>query len=312
MRTDAVFDDWTASDTARIVGMTGCCDDRLRACIIAASSLVWGVDEMYPTQIDAVFRLLHPVHPNQLALIQRTGAGKTHILRTVGVMERGIVLIFIPLLTLSADVMSKFNCASQRFGAVTVQHLDELFDANKKVYRELLERCRGLRRSTTTTLFVFLSPQFLINHPDARDVFIECSHRATLRVVALDEAHIHVQHGTSFRSEIRALQSNFFGKIFGNQPDSTMKPRLIVMTATMPTSYLPPLCRLLTIPLLSGESILRGTKDDFEQREIEMQTNICYVKGQFVSKGLTKIAEFIQENPTKSAVVFGNSRRQLC
>jgi len=67
---------------------------------------------------------------------------------------------------------------------------------------------------------------------------------------------------------------------------------------------------LLTIPLLSGDSILRGSQNDFEQREIEMQTNICSVKGQFVSKGLTKIAEFIQENPTKSAVVFCNSRRQ--
>jgi len=77
MRTGAVFDDWTTSDTARIVSMTGCCDDRLRACIIAASSSVWGVEyEMYPTQIDAVFRLLHPVRPNHLTLIQQTGVGK--------------------------------------------------------------------------------------------------------------------------------------------------------------------------------------------------------------------------------------------
>ena len=43
-------------------------------------------------------------------------------------MEQGIVLIVIPLLTLSADVMSKFTCADQRFGAVTVQHIDELSD----------------------------------------------------------------------------------------------------------------------------------------------------------------------------------------
>jgi superfamily II DNA helicase RecQ len=125
----------------------------------------------------------------------------------VSSLERGIVLIFIPLLTLSADVMNKFTCANQNFGAVAVQHLDELFDANKRVYYDLLERCRGLRRSTTTTtVFIFLSTQFLINHPEARDVFIECSHCTTLRVIALDEAHIHVQHGTSFRSEIRALQ----------------------------------------------------------------------------------------------------------
>ena len=54
-----------------------------------------------------------------------------------------------------------------------------------------------------------------------------------------------------------------------------MRLRLIVMSAMMPTSYLPPLCHLLTIPLLSGDSILRGSANDFEQREIEMRTHIC-------------------------------------
>jgi hypothetical protein len=110
--------------------MSGCDDDRLKSCIIAASASVWNVHEMYPAQLDAVYRLLHPLRPNHLAVIQQTGAGKTHILRTLGVIKRGTILIFIPLLTLSADVMSKFTCANQKFGAFAVQHLDELFDAN--------------------------------------------------------------------------------------------------------------------------------------------------------------------------------------
>jgi superfamily II DNA helicase RecQ len=170
-----------AADTELIVAMTGCDEDRLKSCIVAASASVWGVQEMYPAQHDAIYHLLHPVRPNHLAVIQRTGAGKTHILRTLGVIERGIILIFIPLLTLSADVMSKFMSADQQFGAVALQHLDELFDANKRVYYNLLERCRGLLQSTTTTIFIFLSPQFLINHPEAREVFIGCSHWTTLR-----------------------------------------------------------------------------------------------------------------------------------
>jgi hypothetical protein len=171
--------------------MFGCDEDRLKSCIIAASASVWSVHKMYPIQLDAVYHLLHPVHPNHLAVIQRTGAGKTHILRnserSVSSLERGIVLIFIPLLTLSADVMNKFTCANQNFGAVAVQHLDELFDANKQVYYDLLERCRGLRWSTTTTtVFIFLSPQFLINHPEARDVFIECSHRTIVLLLLMN------------------------------------------------------------------------------------------------------------------------------
>ena len=289
--------------------MTGCDDDRLKSCIVAASASVWGVLEMYPAQLDAIYRLLHPVRPNHLAVIQRTGAGKTHILRTLGVIERGIILIFIPLLTLSADVMSKFTSADQQFGAVAVQHLDELFDANKHVYSNLLKRCSGLRRATTSTIFIFLSPQFLINHPEARDVFIGCSHRTTLRVIALDEAHIHVQHGTSFRSEIRALQKLFFAKVF-HEVTSSARPRLIVLTATMPTSYNQHLCRLLTVPLFQGQSILRGSRIEFAQREIDMDTILCSAKGQYVSKGLTRVSEFVRDNHDKSAVIFCNSRHQ--
>jgi len=109
--------------------MSGCDDDQLNSCIIAASASVWSVHEMYPAQLGAVYRLLYPMHPNHLVVIQRTRAGKTHILRMLGVIKQGIVLIFIPLLTLSANIMSKFTCANQNF---------ELFDANKRVYYDLL------------------------------------------------------------------------------------------------------------------------------------------------------------------------------
>ena len=81
----------------------------------------------------------------------------------------------------------------------------------------------------------------LINHTNARDVFIKCSHRPTLRVVALDKAHIHIQHCTSFQIEIRALQVHFFAKIFGNQ-SRMKKPQMIAMTARLPKFYLAPLC----------------------------------------------------------------------
>jgi hypothetical protein len=67
-------------------------------------------------------------------MIQRVGARKTHILRMLGVIEGGIILIFIPLLTLSAMVMAKFTCTNKQFGAVITQHLDQLYNANEHKY----------------------------------------------------------------------------------------------------------------------------------------------------------------------------------
>ncbi len=108
---DSGFDDWSTTDTARIVAMTWCDNDQLKSCIVATPALIWGVEGIFPAQLDAVYHLLHPVLPDHLAVIQQMGTGKMHIIWTLGVMERGIVLIFIPLLTLSADVMSKFKCS---------------------------------------------------------------------------------------------------------------------------------------------------------------------------------------------------------
>jgi hypothetical protein len=97
---DANFGNWTNTDTDEVVALTRCNDGRLKECIVATSTSIWGVPEMLPAQLDAVFCLLHPMKPNHLAVIEQTGAGKTHILQMLGVIERGIVLIFIPLLTL--------------------------------------------------------------------------------------------------------------------------------------------------------------------------------------------------------------------
>jgi hypothetical protein len=109
---DLSFNDWAANDTAAAVTILGCDNGCLKACIVTASVFVWGIWEIFPAQLNAVYHLLHPMRPNHLALIQRMGAGKTHILQMLGVIKqgRGIVFIFIPLLMLSADVMSKFTC----------------------------------------------------------------------------------------------------------------------------------------------------------------------------------------------------------
>ncbi len=159
-------------------------------------------------------------------------------------------------------------------------------------------------------MFIFLSPQFLVNHSDAREIFIECSHRITLRVIALNEVHIHVQHRTSFHSEMCALKAIFFSKIFGNQL-AMEQPQLIALTATMHDSYLPLLSHLLTINSFTGNAPICGSLNKFAQHKIEMQSYITSSKGQYVLKGLLIVPKFLQENTPMSAVVFCNSRKQL-
>ena len=106
------IDNWGAAETEEALVLTGIDETRLKDCILAASASVWGVPMMRPAQLEACYRLLHPHCPDYLGVVHRMGGGKTHILRNLGVIEWGIILIFIPLLTLSANVMHKFENAN--------------------------------------------------------------------------------------------------------------------------------------------------------------------------------------------------------
>jgi superfamily II DNA helicase RecQ len=71
--------------------------------IISASTHIWDVPLLRPIQLSAVSHIINRAMPNKLLLVARTGIGKTHVTRIAGVILRGIVLIIIPLLSLSAD-----------------------------------------------------------------------------------------------------------------------------------------------------------------------------------------------------------------
>ena len=154
---------------------------------------VCGVDRLRPMQAQVALEVLRPDTPNHVVVVQRTGSGKTLLMRVVGLMLRGVVVIFVPLHALTADVMAKFSEASQQWGAVQAFNLDELSDNAKNVYLDLLESIRQMHARTTTTTFAFMSPQFLLHHREALDVLLGAATSRVLRLVVLDEIHVRVQ-----------------------------------------------------------------------------------------------------------------------
>eukprot|EP00978_Attheya_sp_CCMP212_P039885 scaffold211807_cov71-Attheya_sp.AAC.1 len=63
-------------------------------------------------QIDAVTSLVDvDVCGGKLLLIVKTGAGKSHVMRTTGILLGGVCLIIMPLLALGSDQVSKLTSA---------------------------------------------------------------------------------------------------------------------------------------------------------------------------------------------------------
>ena len=167
-----------------------------------------------------------------LLLVKRTGGGKTHITRVVGAAEKGITIIVINLYTLSANQMVKFVGANQEYGMVEAPTVDALFDQSKQQYHELLQRANGLPRDTISTIFIFSLPQLLCNHPEFVQMLDNKALEAVLRVVVLDEIHLHVQQGTSFRKEIHELRPIFFDRIFDKRRGK-LHQKIIFATGTL-------------------------------------------------------------------------------
>jgi len=71
------------------------------------------------------------------------------------------VIIFVPLLSLSADQMAKMEQAKQNLGSVETHHLDELPDDGGESLHTIVDRISQIEDETTSTIFLFSSPQFL-------------------------------------------------------------------------------------------------------------------------------------------------------
>ena len=286
-------------------------DDELNRLFWDCSSNVWHTPELRPMQEKIIRLMIEPSLPNTVLAVYRTGLGKSHVIRMLGALDPGICMIFIPLLTLSADVMKKFKSACQDFGPVRAYHLDELVDSDRTLHDDVLSLCMGLKPSTESTIFVFLSPQHLCKYQSACNVFLACGAKGTLRTVAMDEIHLHVTHGLSFREEIRQLKDLFFKPLFHPHDREQFTPRLLCLTATMPSPYISGLEWLTTRSFRDLHAIQHGNVESFLQTNIYMTTHVVGA-GEFVKFGLSKVVTHLEESDlTSKVVVFCNSKKAV-
>ena len=89
---------------------------RIKESIEKCSQLIWSTPSLCLKQLDVLSMLQNPDAPDAVLAALRTGYRKNHIMRVLGTIEMGFTLTFIPLLTLSTDVLHKFQLSDQRYG----------------------------------------------------------------------------------------------------------------------------------------------------------------------------------------------------
>eukprot|EP00978_Attheya_sp_CCMP212_P018367 scaffold50167_cov51-Attheya_sp.AAC.4 len=146
--------------------------------VVGASLDVWS---MFPTQMQidgAVTSLVDvDVCGGKLLLIVKTGAGKSHVMRTTttGILLGGVCLIIMPLLALGSDQVSKLTSASQAFGPVEYFHLDE-YRTRPENMLLVLNHVASLSTTTSSTVLLLCSPQIIQNNARVRNSLIDEAH----------------------------------------------------------------------------------------------------------------------------------------
>ena len=166
------------------------------------SDKIWGEPQLRLNQAKAAARLADPSRPSDLLLVDRTGSGKTHTTRMIGVAKKGITLMVITLHTLTANELAKFIGANQAYSTIEAHNVNEMLHNSKVEYQKLLHCGRALPIATTSSVFLFGSPQFICYHSDFTKMLIGAVDRRFLRLVVLNEVHLY----TSSRGHHLALK----------------------------------------------------------------------------------------------------------
>ena len=87
-------------------------------------------------------------------------------------MSAGIVLVIGPLLALTADQVEKIKRANQKYGSVEAHHIDDSSD--NFIQTTLIPQMQEINYESPSTMFVFSSPQALVEKAYFLHALLEC------------------------------------------------------------------------------------------------------------------------------------------
>ena len=252
-------------------------ESSLRKGIRHVAKELLGVPDMREEQVDATARCLDKsICGSKVLMVLRTGSGKSLVMQTAGIMMGGICLMIVPLLSLSADQVSKMRSIPQTEGMVDAMNLDEFPNqiTGTEVFDGLIKRIQDMREDTTSTIFLIASPQFMTRESSKglMDAILKAhKDRRLLRTVVIDEAHLYVQH-SSFRTAIRMLKDTFF-KIVFPEDDPSGHPNFVLASATMTPGMVKSAETLTNVKFPPDSRIWPG-EDHYRQRDIKMDYGV--------------------------------------
>ena len=247
---------------------------------MAASSMKEVFDiTPYPWQLAIITHLLSMVvpcsgiSPAPVLLVRPTGGGKSSVRDVYSVMNGSISLTITPLLALGADQDEKISLkAKQTSGTVASVHLDEI--RRKSDQQELVCLIQALPDKSHTTLFIFSSPQAILNKSflwlDLIDWLIA---HGRLSMVCVDELHLFVHFGMTFRDEFKALTPVLFSKLKVQGSNTRSSILILFMTATCTKSIVDTVEKIVGFMFDKQSKVFWPRPEEMQHRQVLLDVN---------------------------------------
>ena len=147
--------------------------------------------------------------PTPLLFVKATGGGRSLVRYIHSVIFHGSSLIIVPLLALGVDQTSKVCTKSiQTSGDVLAIHLDEIH--NPLDQQRIVKYILALPLNTRKIIMLFSSPQKIVNDNTWMGFLKKLIENGLLRLLCVDEVHLCVHYGLSFRTKFAMLLTTMF------------------------------------------------------------------------------------------------------
>ncbi len=231
---------------------------------------VFGYESFRPGQADAVGAIMSG---RDLLAVMPTGSGKSICYQVPAIAAEGVSIVISPLVSLMDDQIRELEEAGVACALVT----SALSPAVQS--QILLEASAGMYD------ILYVAPERL---GDSR--FVDFAAKASIPLVAVDEAHCVSQWGQDFRSAYLGIAS-FIGSL-------EERPVVASFTATATDTVRRDIIRLLELQ----DPALVST--GFDRPNLHLS-----VERLEPSKKIGRIARYIEDHPTDSGIVYCSTRR---
>lgn len=257
-----------------------------------------------------ILKMLSNEIPSQaVLLVQSTGSGKSSVPQTVGVVNGGVTVVVEQTLALGADQCSKISQSkSSTTDNISVKaiHLDAIKDdEDRKRLCSTIERHFRTVKHSTLSVFLFTSPEALLL-PVWNKFLLTLIQLNVLRLFCIDEVHLFVDFGLSFRSAFQNLKDNVLNKLTTSEV-TILKVPILLMTATFDMKLLNIIQNMLGIPVYS-QNIFWGNIFSFDKRHIQIKMKYTTQPFRFL-KNLSE--EYLTDDQSKKMIVYSNTSKRV-